>query len=411
VERKLRGERNDLIHSSKPNLMESPSGLSSIYMRKLLIDAALSSRKSTASESHDAKEFAPDVQSDARRNRARVSIPAILKAAIDCLPMEITIVDEAGDICAKNRAWDKRMRALRPGFGKEGASRVSDIFPNLSAASNDIRILRNINLVLGGRSYCKLSVEAEAGGQEEWTITRLGIGKLVFAMIVVAPPALAGASGATASDYALLIEEAKEAERNRIARDLHDMPGQLLAAASMNLSSLNRRVAENPLVQEAKECIDEALSQLRAMAYLLHPPILDKFGLPEGIRFFIGGFERRTHIAVECDIDIDDIRLSRKMQAAFFLVLQEALLNVHKHAHCAQVSVRLAAEEGMLVLQVTDTGAGVNGSSSPDASVQIRPGVGVAGMTARMQQIGGTLEINHCEKGLRVTAKAPLRTT
>src|SRR5205814_9906158 len=127
-------------------------------------------------------------------------------------------------------------------------------------------------------------------------------------------------------------------ERRRLARELHDSTGQMLAALSMNLSLLVN-VADpghtKKTIQESMGILRELSDEVRTMAHLLHPPLLDEVGLSSALRLFLEGFADRSKIKVGLEIPADFGRLPAELETAIFRVVQECLTNIHRHSGSA----------------------------------------------------------------------------
>ncbi len=217
-------------------------------------------------------------------------------------------------------------------------------------------------------------------------------------------------------DLSARLMDLQDAERRRIARDLHDSTAQTLAALSMSLSLL-RRTIEGPGPAAASQVDECALlarrcsNELRTMAYLLHPPLLDELGLEGAVRDYCDGFAERSGIRVDLALSPDIGRLPKEIENALFRVMQESLTNVHRHSGSRTASIRLSRNPSDVRLEVQDAGRGLppgiaqGGGGSP-AGV----GVGIAGMRERLGQLGGRLEIVTGDGGVRVGAVLPIAT-
>ena len=206
-------------------------------------------------------------------------------------------------------------------------------------------------------------------------------------------------------------------ERRRIARELHDSTAQILVGASFAAARV--RTVSSDLTTDADDAIEEALSlieegqrEIRTLAYLLHPPLLDEMGLPAALRWYAKGLARRSGLAVAVEVDpgLTSRRMPRDVEAALFRVAQEALGNAHRHSGGSQVQVRLAvaAEDpsgdgpGAVLLAVQDNGRGFAGAQAPPANDDRDPtvfGVGLVGMRERMRQLGGHLVVRPADPG------------
>jgi PAS domain S-box-containing protein len=209
---------------------------------------------------------------------------------------------------------------------------------------------------------------------------------------------------------------AQDDERRRIARMLHEMTAQDLAALKMLLARLGRSSdglsdADRQLINESIEIAERSMSSVRTLSYLLHPPFLDDNGLLAAVRWYSEGFAARSGIAVDLDLPDALDRQSQDIEMTLFRVVQEALINIHRHAQSPTASIRLRLKDGRLTLEVQDRGAGM----PAELVAQLMSGtgvvsVGVAGMGERLKQLGGTLEIESSSDGTVVRALLPLQT-
>lgn len=205
----------------------------------------------------------------------------------------------------------------------------------------------------------------------------------------------------------------QDEERRRIALALHDSTAQNLAALSMNLSlliAMKDRLPDDAhgLLDECTEYADACAKELRTTSYLLHPPLLDELGLAGAVREYADGFAVRSGIRVDLEIPRNLDRRSKPVETALFRVIQEGLTNVHRHSGSRTASIRLAVSEDEIVAEVRDTGCGIPLDRMPESQGYSGVGVGIAGMTERMRQLGGRLEIGTDESGTRITATLPL---
>ncbi len=205
----------------------------------------------------------------------------------------------------------------------------------------------------------------------------------------------------------------QDEERRRIARELHDSAGQTLAAIKMALASLKFSDPNNALLSRQLESVsalvDDALREIRTTSYLLHPPLLDEIGIASAARWFVEGFAQRSGIQVTCDIAQGIERPARDCELVLFRVLQESLTNVHRHAGASIASVRLWLDTDHLHLAVADNGSGISKERLTHLSFTAgSTGVGVAGMRARVHELGGCLDIESDDTGTIVMAKVPM---
>lgn len=205
---------------------------------------------------------------------------------------------------------------------------------------------------------------------------------------------------------------AQDEERRRIARELHDGAAQNMAAVAANLQRLCEMRAggggAQRLARESLGLIDETLSEIRTLSYLLHPPLLDEIGLAAALQWYIDGFEMRSGIKVDLRILQELDRLPSETEIALFRIVQESLVNVHRHAGSKTAAIQLGQTGTEFVLTIRDTGKGMPDVAYASAGDDIRSlGVGIAGMNARLRQLGGRLEVVSSKRGTTVRAIVP----
>src|SRR4029077_2169332 len=153
-----------------------------------------------------------------------------------------------------------------------------------------------------------------------------------------------------------------DAERRRIARELHDGLGQELCAAKMILERIpaQDKISCRESVTEATTTVDRAIQQVRSISHLLHPPLLDEVGLASALRWYLEGLAKRSGIDCSLDLQPSDFpRLSSDLETAAFRILQESLTNVFRHAKARRIWVTVAQRDSQLAITVRDDGEGV----------------------------------------------------
>ncbi len=193
-------------------------------------------------------------------------------------------------------------------------------------------------------------------------------------------------------------------ERRRIARELHDTAGQILVALSLNLVPVEEelRLTNSQFVRpltESLRLIEELSRDLRTMSHLLHPPLLDEAGLQSAVRWYVEGFAERSKIEVDLQLDPALGRQPAELETAMFRIVQECLTNIHRHSGSRFASIVITRRLDNVALEIRDRGKGM--------PMPIRAGVGLQGMSERVRQLGGTLEIESGSDGTRVTAMFP----
>ena len=186
----------------------------------------------------------------------------------------------------------------------------------------------------------------------------------------------------------------QEQERSRIARELHDGIGQQIAALSISLSSLRRRLPEQEgelraQAKRVRERIEAIAEHVRRISHELHPATLELAGIGVALRSYCARFSADQRIEIELDAEGEFSDISAEAALCLFRVAQEALQNAAKHSGAKQAEVRLERTAGEVRLTVTDHGFGFNMDSAPN-----RAGLGLVSMRERARLLNGRLEIN-----------------
>ena len=205
-----------------------------------------------------------------------------------------------------------------------------------------------------------------------------------------------------------------EAERERLYRDVHDGPAQVLANAIFEVEYLERIAERAPAemrqtlkteLANIKGQFRGSLDSVRAMIYDLRPPELTELGLAEAMRNYASEWELRCGIKVASQLDLKDTGLSPTDELAVYRIMQEALQNVHKHAHASAVGIAWSRANDNWVLHVTDDGMGFDLVKA----ARHKKSVGLLSMRERAELIGGTLQIQSTPgKGTAVTLLLPV---
>ncbi|UXY17858.1 sensor histidine kinase [Streptomyces cynarae] len=204
---------------------------------------------------------------------------------------------------------------------------------------------------------------------------------------------------ATSSARALL---AQEAERRRIAQELHDEVGQSMTATLLGL----KRAADHapaPLreeLHEVQEITRESLDEVRRLVRRLRPGVLDDLGLVSALTSLTEDFAAHTGLQVTRRFDSELPALAPETELVLYRVAQESLTNAARHADAERLTVALRHTDDSVVLEVTDDGCGIGAP---------REGAGIRGMRERALLIGATLDITSAPRaGTRVKLTAPL---
>jgi PAS domain S-box-containing protein len=211
-------------------------------------------------------------------------------------------------------------------------------------------------------------------------------------------------------ELAARFQRMQDDERKRIARELHDSVGQLLAAIGMNISVVRaqahrldsdgaRAVSENAML------VEQVSREIRTISHLLHPPLLDIAGLVSALRWYVDGFSERSKIKVDLDVPSDFGRLPDEVEIAIFRIVQECLTNIHRHSGSATTNITLSREDDRVTIQVRDDGKGIPKERQRELLESGRAGIGFGGMRERLRQLEGNLEIQSEGRGTTIIAK------
>lgn len=212
----------------------------------------------------------------------------------------------------------------------------------------------------------------------------------------------------------------QDAERRRIARELHDSSGQILTAIGLDLANLAEQVQSKTIreiapalarqVEESQRLVQMLHQELRTTSYLLHPPLLDEVGVSSAIGWYVQGVSERSGIAIDFDISKEFGRLPRELELVVFRVVQESLTNIHRHSGSKRASIRIARAPEAITMEIEDSGKGI--SREHLAAVQAgASGFGIRAMRERLRPFGGELQIRSAEAGTRVLVSIPLSQT
>jgi PAS domain S-box-containing protein len=213
--------------------------------------------------------------------------------------------------------------------------------------------------------------------------------------------------------YSRRLLKAQEAERRRIARELHDQIGQVLTALKLNTHAIqgarDGREA-GPLIADNLKMLDEALEQVRDLSVDLRPLLLDDLGLVTALRWYVERQASRTGVRAEFTTDSldSDVRFTSELETACFRIAQEALTNVARHAHAKLVTVRLSRNSDYLTLLIEDDGVGFD-IEALQGQAQASATLGLRGMQERAQAVGGRIKIDSAtDKGTQVFVELPI---
>jgi PAS domain S-box-containing protein len=349
----------------------------------------------------------------------------LLRLVVDGLPVGVVVTDRSGDIILSNPA----SRHIWGGMIQSGKARYLESKAWWHATGKRVapEEWASMRALLRGETSVNEAVEIEAFDGTRKIIQNSAVpirdaNEHVTGAVVVNEDisARVKAEQNLNESYAQLraltarLMRAQDDERRRIAQMLHETTAQELAALKMLLARLIRTSShlddgERSVVAESISLADQSMTEIRTLSYLLHPPFLDETGLVSALRWYADGFGERSGIKVDLDLPESFDRLPLDTETALFRIVQESLINIHRHAGSDTARIRMRREADMLVLEIEDRGHGFpNASLDHIASGGGGVGVGIAGMSERMEQLGGRLDIMSGTHGATVRVRLPI---
>jgi signal transduction histidine kinase len=194
-------------------------------------------------------------------------------------------------------------------------------------------------------------------------------------------------------------------ERTAVSREIHDDIGGALAAVKFDLAWIARHSADASVkdrVMQASATLQQALEASQRIMLSLRPAILDE-GLVPALQWLVTTFQKRTQAEALLRCAKDTLALPAEVQAVAFSVVREALTNVVKHAQASRVRIDVSDQEGVLTVEVTDNGKGLQ-----PKELTKNTSFGILGLRERAQSVGGWLDVSSSDAGVSVTLTVPL---
>ncbi len=210
-------------------------------------------------------------------------------------------------------------------------------------------------------------------------------------------------------DLATHLQNIREEERTRIAREIHDELGQQLTGLKMEISWLNKKIKPENIevsnkLKDALFLIDETVKNVRRIATQLRPSMLDDLGLVSAMEWQSDEFQKRFHIKSDIETNLGNVKINAEKSTAIFRIFQESLTNVLRHSKATAVNTLLTIEDDVLVMTITDNGIGFN-----EKEINKKKSLGILGMKERTIMLGGSYQISSKEnEGVMVLVKLPL---
>ena len=334
-----------------------------------------------------------------------------LQSTLDALNTPVVLLDQAGHIIGMNAAWHE----IASLTGRKTA--MTDLGANYlqlcEAAAGDVMdpALRNgVSAVLAGkhRSFERSLRLIQDGAPRDFKVRIKRLEHYRPARFLVSHEEITELTRAreSAREIGERVFEVQAEERQRLATELHDSIGQNLVSLGLWLSRLKTVTPQtegvSTIIADMSAALQEAHAQIRTLSYLLRPPWPEQEGgLEKAVQQFVHGFGQRAGLLVEVRINGTPCKLDRSRELTLFRILQEALVNVHRHAHANLVTVELANLDREVTLQVVDDGRGFPVCDG----LPVAPSGGILGMRTRIMQFGGEFRIDSGPSGTALTAR------
>jgi len=191
------------------------------------------------------------------------------------------------------------------------------------------------------------------------------------------------------------IQNVREKERKRIARELHDDLGQQLTGLKLDLSWISNRIKDGRVpsfekIDDIRHQLDAAITSVRRISSELRPTILDDLGFGDAVNWQATEFAKKAGLNVTLKLEAKDVVQGDKITTALFRIVQESLTNIVRHASAKNVDIKLYQSENQLIMTITDDGIGMSETSRKE-------GFGLVGMRERVAELGGNFAILNSE--------------
>jgi signal transduction histidine kinase len=333
----------------------------------------------------------------------------LLQSSVDAISAPLMILDERMDVIFSNKAW-KEWRATRAsdssrdGETADSWSGMGGVFAD--GSSEDVRAGLRMLFAAKGTSL-RLSFMRD-GRTFHLSAALFRMEDKTRAVVVVEDITQVTNAKDEIAKLSRSLLSLQEAERRRIAVELHDSTAQHLVALGLGIMRLRHLASAGDtelICDQMAGSVDEALREIRSFSYLLHPPKLEAEGLEGSLRSFLDGFSERTGLVTSLRWQGDADILSFEAQRSLLRVVQEALMNVHRHADAARVWVSAGGRTDRFRIRILDDGRGMRIPVDGQVSAE---GVGIPGMRSRLRHLGGDLIILSGRRGTVVIATVPI---
>jgi PAS domain S-box-containing protein len=214
------------------------------------------------------------------------------------------------------------------------------------------------------------------------------------------------------SDLSARLLKVQDEHQRRTARQLHETTAQTLAAIRLNLTRLRRFVGESTdaaeTLSDSMTLAEQAISEVRTISYLLHPPLMDDAGLLATLRWYARGFEERSGIKTMIEAPGEMNRLPSSIETTLFRIVQEALTNIQRHSGSDVAEIELRRLQHEVRVEIRDRGHGLPAALRERPELLRRSGVGIAGMYERVRESGGSMSFGSTTAGTTLAVTLPV---
>jgi signal transduction histidine kinase len=196
---------------------------------------------------------------------------------------------------------------------------------------------------------------------------------------------------------------AQSEEQRRLSRNLHETVSQTIASVKLTLGKIGRSLPDGASdaargVEAACELVEDALREVRTVAALLHPPLLEEAGLCAALRSYVRSFSERSGLRITLKCPGRLARMAGEIEVSVFRIVQESLTNIHRHARAKNALIRVTQSDRLMSFDVCDDGVGIPEHDETGAPF-VPYGVGIAGMRERVHHLNGAFRIHGIRGG------------
>jgi PAS domain S-box-containing protein len=335
---------------------------------------------------------------------------AIMQAALDC----IITIDHEGRIIELNSAAEKIFAFSRSKFiGENVIAVIPPSFKPWFLSGLAIGFSGGKGPTLGSRIEMPALRADGSRFSAEFAITPITLMEHPMFTLYIRDITQRKRAEAELRSLPQRILRAQEAERSRIAQELHDGINQLIASVKMRLrkveSSLpDLKPAAREILRRCDQVLVRVLEENRRIAHNLRPAELDNLGLSAACSSFCNEVQSRTNLRVECRITSPKRRLPSVIELHLFRIIQEAINNITKHARAKLIKLQIQVRSDLVLLKIQDDGQGFD-PIAVEAGKKIRHGLGLTNMRERALAMNGDCEIkSQLKRGTTIIVRVPL---